>query len=255
MQNRRNYYRVLCVQPDAPAEIIRTSYRTLMQRLRMHPDLGGDHWNAALINEAFATLNDPEKRATYDQTLRQGGGVFHAHAPADVRPTRRPGSPGQSSQAPTSSTGLVRHGHGVGACAFCGTVHSVREASARGASCTSCGSPLYPATRLHAEDHTRRAIERVPRHMPLEFCVTWPATRQFSGITQDISISGMRFSTALELMRGERIRIDCEFCSAVGIVRSSIRRMTPPPGAWDVGLEFVTLLIKQTRGSIVSKTC
>src|SRR5690606_3216066 len=57
--NRRNYYRVLHVQPDAPTEIIRMSYLTLMRRLKMHPDLGGDHRKAALINEAFATLVDP----------------------------------------------------------------------------------------------------------------------------------------------------------------------------------------------------
>jgi hypothetical protein len=39
-QNRRNYYRILHVQPDAPMEVIRASYRTLMQKLRFHPDLG-----------------------------------------------------------------------------------------------------------------------------------------------------------------------------------------------------------------------
>jgi DnaJ-class molecular chaperone len=50
--NRRNYYRILHVQPDAPTEVIKSSYRTLMQRLKMHPDLGGDHSEAALINEA-----------------------------------------------------------------------------------------------------------------------------------------------------------------------------------------------------------
>ena len=53
MKNKRNYYRVLHVQPDAPKEIIRSSYRTMMQKLRMHPDLGGDDWNASLINEAY----------------------------------------------------------------------------------------------------------------------------------------------------------------------------------------------------------
>src|SRR4030095_16101464 len=69
MENRHNYYRILHVQPDAPTEVIRASYRTLMLRLGMHPDLGGDHWNAALLNEAFATLVDPVKRAQYDATF------------------------------------------------------------------------------------------------------------------------------------------------------------------------------------------
>lgn len=39
--NRRNYYRILHVQPDAPLEIIRASYRAMMGPLKMHPDMGG----------------------------------------------------------------------------------------------------------------------------------------------------------------------------------------------------------------------
>ena len=61
--NRRNYYRLLHVQPDAPGEVIKASYRTLMQKLRQHPDLGGDDCNAALLNEAYAVLTNPERRA------------------------------------------------------------------------------------------------------------------------------------------------------------------------------------------------
>ena len=67
--NQRNYYRVLYVQPDAPDEIIRASYRTIMQKLKAHPDLGGDEWNAAVINEAFGVLSDPDARAAYDNRL------------------------------------------------------------------------------------------------------------------------------------------------------------------------------------------
>ncbi len=69
MGNRRNYYRILRVQPDASGDVIRRSYRTLLQRLRLHPDLGGDHWSAALLNEAWAVLRGPEQRAAYDREL------------------------------------------------------------------------------------------------------------------------------------------------------------------------------------------
>lgn len=68
-QNQRNYYRVLYVQPDAPFEIIQASYRTLMQKLKAHPDLGGDEWIASVINEAFAALSDPVRRRAYDDKL------------------------------------------------------------------------------------------------------------------------------------------------------------------------------------------
>lgn len=68
---RRNYYRILNVQPDAPIEIIRNNYRTLLQKLRLHPDLGGKNWNASIINEAYNVLRNPEKRAAYDLSLLQ----------------------------------------------------------------------------------------------------------------------------------------------------------------------------------------
>jgi len=69
MKNRRNYYRLLRVQPDASLEIIKHSYRTLMQKLHHHPDLGGEEWNASNINMAYATLRDTKKRAAYDRKL------------------------------------------------------------------------------------------------------------------------------------------------------------------------------------------
>ncbi len=68
---RRNYYRILNVQPDASLEIIKNNYRTLLQKLRLHPDLGGKNWNASIINEAYNTLSKPLKRAEYDEKLLQ----------------------------------------------------------------------------------------------------------------------------------------------------------------------------------------
>lgn len=68
-KNKRNYYRVLFVQPDAPMAVIQASYRAIMQKLKFHPDLGGDDWNAAVVNEAFAVLSDATRRAEYDRKL------------------------------------------------------------------------------------------------------------------------------------------------------------------------------------------
>ena len=69
MKNRRNYYRVLQLQPDAPPEIIHASYRAIMRELRRHPDLGGSTSDAAILNEAYETLSDPVRRAAYDEEL------------------------------------------------------------------------------------------------------------------------------------------------------------------------------------------
>ncbi len=69
MAERRNYYRILNVQPDAPLSQIKSNYRTLLQKLRLHPDLGGQEEQAAIINEAYNILRHPEKRAVYDAEL------------------------------------------------------------------------------------------------------------------------------------------------------------------------------------------
>ncbi len=70
-EDRRNHYRTLNVQPDAPLESIKNNYRTLLQKLRLHPDLGGENWNASIINEAYNILRNPLKRAAYDKKLLQ----------------------------------------------------------------------------------------------------------------------------------------------------------------------------------------
>ena len=63
MDNASDYYQVLRVDREATLEVIRASYRALMQAMKKYPDLGGDHHSAALINEAYATLSDSRKRA------------------------------------------------------------------------------------------------------------------------------------------------------------------------------------------------
>jgi DnaJ-class molecular chaperone len=58
-----DYYCILHVQPDAPAAIIHASYRTLLERARAAGRFGGE---AALLDEAYAVLGDPQRRAAYD---------------------------------------------------------------------------------------------------------------------------------------------------------------------------------------------
>lgn len=100
MGERRNLYRLLHLQPDAPSELVRVNYLTLMTKLERHPDLGGDHWNAASLGAAYTTLNDPKKRAIYDEQLLErydlrtlAKGSPESHSIEGAHPSPRPKAP------------------------------------------------------------------------------------------------------------------------------------------------------------------
>jgi curved DNA-binding protein CbpA len=143
--NRRNYYRILHVQPDAPDTMIRTAYRTLMQKLRQHPDLGGDGATATLINEAYAVLSDPDRRAAYDMQLGHPQRTAHPPPPA----------------TPPSPAGAH--------CAYCQAGIPARTSDAPGRRCQVCGSPLSPPPDAQRFNAARRAFDRRTLAAPVEY--------------------------------------------------------------------------------------
>ena len=72
----KDYYQVLGVAPDATADAVKKAYRQLARKY--HPDVSKEADAAARmseVNEAYAVLSDPERRAAYDavgQGRRQG---------------------------------------------------------------------------------------------------------------------------------------------------------------------------------------
>jgi hypothetical protein len=231
MDNRRNYYRILQVQPGAPVEIIRASYRTLMQRLKAHPDLGGDHGNAALINEAYAVLTDPAKRAEYDRDLQ-----------ARVAQART-----AAGQAPGvfASPSAAR-------CLFCGAVHRSRTAAKVNALCEDCGSPLHPATRKRLAADGKRVINRLPRHHPLALYTAWPQAQAIAGESLDVSLNGIRFVTAEPIAPQAIVKLDSSLCKAVIRVTNASIESDGAAGRWLIGAEFLSVLFLRTRGSLLS---
>jgi len=80
-----DYYAVLQVHPTATGAVIRSAYRVILKDLQVHPDLGGDHEQAVLINEAYRILSNTELREAYDRARGR-----NAEAAAKSPP---PGSP------------------------------------------------------------------------------------------------------------------------------------------------------------------
>lgn len=69
MSSLPNYYAILEVAPSADRATIRRRYLRQMRQARRHPDLGGAHADAALVNEAYTVLGDPQRRAAFDRQI------------------------------------------------------------------------------------------------------------------------------------------------------------------------------------------
>ena len=87
---RKDHYAILGVTPASEDVVIRAAYHALMRRY--HPDADPSAEAAErsrAINEAYALLRDPEKRARYDATLGSQDLMFDPAAhPAPAGPRR-----------------------------------------------------------------------------------------------------------------------------------------------------------------------
>ena len=87
---RKDHYAVLGVTPASEDVVIRAAYHALMRRY--HPDADSSAEAAErsrAINEAYAVLRNPEKRARYDATLGSQDLLFDPAAhPAPTGPRR-----------------------------------------------------------------------------------------------------------------------------------------------------------------------
>lgn len=218
MKNRRNYYRILQVQPDASPEVIRASYKAIMRELKAHPDLGGGHWNAAIVNKAYGILRDPTRRAAYDRALFE-------------RYTKQPYD---ADRVPIISY----------FCPFCKRPLA-RQPTANEA-CPSCRSPL---ASNHITDHQQeqRTIARIKKSGHVHLYTEWALTPEVGNIV-DLSPHGMRFQCPVKLLPNMTIKISCRELNAVAVLRHSHKIIDNGSIYYSVGVEFLTVQFKQAKG-------
>ncbi len=233
--NRRNYYRILQVQPDAHDAVIRTAYRTLMQKLRLHPDLGGDGATAALINEAYAVLSDPAHRAEYDARL--------ATRPSRAAPQAAP------EQVPPAAAAPARDPDAAEICPFCAA--RIPAATAKKTQrCGACASPLSPPPTARRLNATRRAFERQTVAAPVEYFLHGaPAPRPAT--LRDFSPAGAQLTTSDALPANTVLALKTPLFDALARV-VSYERARDAAGHWQLRLAFLTLALTAPAGSLVS---
>ncbi|MCP5179071.1 MAG: DnaJ domain-containing protein [Pseudomonadales bacterium] len=236
MAHAPTYYELLHVHPDAPVEVIKASYRTLMQRLKMHPDLGGDTAVAARINEAYDTLTNATRRAAYDRTLSTAPAQPEA-APAGAQAAARRAAPAR------------RVGGTQGRCPFCGEAYTFGGVPDADATCRVCDSPLRKHDREAARRPGERALPRIGKNQPLHYQVS-PAAAPRTGSMRDLSLDGMLFAASEALPAHSVLRIVSDVCEAVG----RVVHVKPADGMVLIGIEFITIRFRRSRGSFVSAT-
>lgn len=234
----RNYYDVLHVSRDAPLEIIRGSYRTLMQQLKHHPDLGGDAATAALINEAYAALSNAERRAEYDARM-------------DVMARVAAGVPGAPPE-PAVDAMAGRILDWSRQCVFCETPHNHGREIEIETGCQTCGSPLSAAEQHRIELEGKRAVERIGKRMRITYYTHWPQQKGFAGHIEDLSPNGLRLVTAQDLAEGQCIKIVSDVVQAVAQITNTLYERRGWSTRCVAGASFITLRFGQSTGSFVS---
>jgi hypothetical protein len=220
MSAPHDYYRILHVQPDAPAAIIHASYRTLLHRAQ-----GSPH-ETTLLDEAYAVLGDVARRAAYD---------------ADRAEERVTDATHESETADKATR----------TCFFCGMPHALKRAIERDDECGRCGSPLCPAERHRLEYSGQRVINRIPKQCPIGISVTWPQQNAIPATMRDVSLNGMQFTSDVRLQANQIVRIDCAELRALARV-AHVEPNTDGGAPWRAGVEFLTLRFRQIRGTFVS---
>jgi curved DNA-binding protein CbpA len=228
-----DYYRILHVQPDAPAAIIHASYRALLQRLQSSVTFAGEA-NVELIDEAYAVLGDAQRRAAYDHQRR-----------ATAAPKT------QSRSAPTADDTLSDESLTARLCLFCGSPHNLSRSIDRDDECGRCASPLYPAERHRLDYLGQRMLHRVPKQRRIDIYVTWPQPSAYQGQMRDLSLNGMLFAANVRLHENQIVKIDCHELRALARVAHT-KQDADSGDLWSTGVEFLTLRFRQIRGSFVS---
>jgi curved DNA-binding protein CbpA len=219
MKNCQDYYRLLHVQPEAPPEVIRASFRTLMLELKRHPDLGGSNRDASLLNEAYEVLSNPRRRSAYDQQRS-----FQSQPPERPQPSNPP---------PRVAV----------FCPLC--KQELAQKPPSGSCCASCHNLMQ---RLKAAKGTdKRTLPRMEVLRHIVYYTSWPGEPKEADMI-DFSPKGMRFITSEWLIPGEWVKIASSHFRASARVTNVREKVIDGKKLWSAGVSFLAISIEEEKG-------
>ncbi len=225
-----------------------------MQRLKQHPDLGGDHWDASLINEAYRVLTDPESRKQYDaerELIQRSSPDKPTPSTSDKNPDTDEQTPDVAAKKPDSSSspGTASPDSDT-ICLFCETPQRHGALTDPDAVCPTCASPLNPASEQQFETTGQRTVNRMAKDLKITFYSHWLQPTASIGNTLDISPNGMRFVSDHRLDEGSLVRIASQSIDAVAQVKRCDH--DAQAHSWIIGVAFKTLRLARSQGAFFS---
>ncbi len=229
--NRRNYYRVLQIQPDASADIITASYNALKE----HP-----YQDAGLMDEAFMVLSNPVTRMRYDAFLEGGW----QSSERNLVPVNADQSTGDESSV--NQTAVIL-GQATSYCIFCHAAYTKQSSPYPDSDkCFVCESPL-PCANDELYKQKRRTNIRIDAQGELDFYLYWPDIPT-KGILQDLSPRGARFLSEVSLDVYDIIKIVAPSFRAI----AEAVHIKNEQSKVSVGVRFLTIAFERERGNFLS---
>ncbi len=258
--NRRNYYRLLQIQPDAHAAVIRERCLSMLD----------NNDDQDLLHEIYAVLNNARQRVAYDNLLKKFGHskaiqIMQAKAEQHNKLQNKENifstfkgigyylqnsldnpdkfsSPDSTSAAAKIISAPLITSH----CSFCKTPYSLAQHPHYNQFCLKCSSPLFSVNEEFSEKRKRFLVRREKTGI-IFFYIHWPG-HKFLGHLLDISPRGFCFSTEFGLDVGQLIKVDSEkFKSVAEVIHSNI--MNGPLNS--IGVRFRTVAFSFPKGNFL----
>ena len=247
----------------------------MMQKMRLHPDLGGDVATAKLLNEAVSTLCNPETRAAYDQELftehtsAPGGepdwntppksadaGHRESSAPPDEPTSDSARKQRKASSSATSRENVTRSNLPKrDQCPFCQASYPSSRSTGIGyptdERCAQCKAAATPIEQVdtHSADDLRK-IYRHDHQTSASLWTEWPVLTPVKATMTDMSIAGCAIDCVKSMAVGSIVVLDTQVLNGICIVRYC--KQNTLTGTFAIGMEFLTLDITSGSGAVFS---
>jgi curved DNA-binding protein CbpA len=199
-----------------------------MRELKQHPDLGGELWNAMMLNEAYAILSDNNRRAEYDRQLHEW------YAKKTISTKSRPLKHPLAVECPSCHRPLAGEAKSGNRCPAC-----------------KCSGMSGHFEKPLCKEH-RRSMTRMRKTGKLEFRSSRARNRKDAEML-DISPGGIRFICREKLRTDSTISIwNSLVRGEAQVVSTQNREVDRGKQMYVIGAQFLNVAFSEIKGSFIS---